>query len=73
MTATLPPLPKATLNDGQNLFFTEAVLRAFVAEAVAAEREQCALECERRHANGNRAHTHADECAAAIRARKDTP
>ena len=39
--------------------------------AVAEEREACALVCESRHANGNRAYTHPDECTAAIRARKD--
>lgn len=40
-----------------------------VQKAVQLEREACAQECEARHANGNRKHTHADECADAIRAR----
>lgn len=35
--------------------------------------EECAKECEARHNNGNRKYTHADECAAAIRAMKDKP
>lgn len=47
-------------------------LRAQLAKAVAEEREACALECESRQANGNRTHTHPDECAAAIRARSNT-
>lgn len=38
----------------------------------AEEREACALECESRQANGNRTHTHPDECAEAIRARSNT-
>ena len=44
---------------------------ALIEKAVAEEREACALVCESRHANGNRAYTHPDECTAAIRARKD--
>ena len=44
---------------------------ALIEKAVAGEREACALECESRQVNGNRTHTHPDECAAAIRARKD--
>lgn len=44
---------------------------ALIEKALAEEREACALVCESRHANGNRAYTHPDECAAAIRARKD--
>jgi len=47
-------------------------LRAQLSKAVAEEREACALECESRQANGNRTHTHPDECAAAIRARSNT-
>lgn len=47
-------------------------LRAQLAKAVAEEREACALECESRQANGNRTHTHPDECASAIRARSNT-
>ena len=46
-------------------------LTALIEKAVAEEREACALVCESRHANGNRAYTHPDECTAAIRARKD--
>jgi len=44
---------------------------ALIEKAVAEEREACAKVCESRHANGNRAYTHPDECTAAIRARKD--
>ena len=81
MNATLPPLPApaieaspefAELGGTFGALFTLDQLRAYGAACAAAEREACANECERRHANGNRAHTHADECAAAIRARKDT-
>jgi hypothetical protein len=46
-------------------------LRAQLDQAVAEEREACAFECESRQANGNRTHTHPDECAAAIRARSN--
>lgn len=42
-----------------------------IAKAAAEEREACALECESRQVNGNRTHTHPDECAAAIRARSN--
>ena len=50
----------------------EDAWRAQLSKAVAEEREACALECESRQANGNRTHTHPDECAAAIRARSNT-
>lgn len=46
-----------------------AELERFAALVAAAEREACAAECEARHANGSRKHTHPDDCAAAIRER----
>lgn len=55
--------------DGKAYMQVIANLRAQLAKAVAEEREACALECESRQVNGNRTHTHPDECAAAIRAR----
>ena len=48
----------------------ERVIHLATQKAVAEEREACALVCESRHANGNRAYTHPDECTAAIRARE---
>lgn len=50
----------------------EDAWRAQLSKAVAEEREACAKVCESRQANGNRTHTHPDECAAAIRARSNT-
>ena len=47
-------------------------LAKLCALAVAKEREECAKVCESRQVNGNRTHTHPDECAAAIRARGET-
>jgi hypothetical protein len=45
---------------------------AIVKEAVLAEREACAAECESRHANTNYRHDTRHECAAAIRSRSTT-
>lgn len=53
-------------------FETAESMFRFAAIVAAAEREACAAICESTHANGTRKYTHADECAAAIRARGES-
>lgn len=63
MTATLPVEHH---HDAEHLYFTADQMRAYRAEGVAAEREQCAqIAAAQATASG-------DRIADAIRARKDT-
>jgi len=55
-------------NVGRMHFRMAAIIEAAVADR---ERERCATECERRHANGNFAHDTREDCALAIRALGD--
>lgn len=45
-------------------------LNQYGAECYRKALEDAAVKCEERHANGNRKHTHADECVEAIRGMK---
>ena len=69
---TLPPLPIEALNDGEHVYFTSDQMRAYAESAVMAEREACAVACDKLAEDGGVYRIVSQDCADLIRARKDT-